>query len=166
MTAASSSSTGGAFDPFGDPAAGCEPYWYQGYPSAYYGQSHVDFRRKCRDFVETEIKPYLDGWIERREAYPLSLHAKSLEAGLPTAGLAKDVQSRYPAAILPDGGFDPFHELIYPTTGSGGPRRCDGPVTAQLHGAAPDPLCRIAHGAGSSGGRRAGGPQEHQPGHF
>lgn len=110
---AAARSTTGAFESFGDQSLGCEPYWYQGYPSAYYGQSHVDFRRKCRAFVEAEIKPHLDGWIERRQAYPPSLHAKSLDAGLPTAGLAKDVQSRYPAAILPEGGFDPFHELIY-----------------------------------------------------
>ena len=31
-----------------------------GYHSAYYGPSHVAFRKKCRDFVEEEVRPYLE----------------------------------------------------------------------------------------------------------
>jgi len=102
-----------ALTPFGDQAPGCEPYWYQGYPTPFYNESHVAFRAACRTFIDAEIRPHLEGWIERREVYPLSLHAKALAAGLPTAGCAKDVQTRYPASSLPKGGFDPFHELIY-----------------------------------------------------
>lgn len=98
---------------FGDQAPGCEPRWYQGFPSPYYTASHVAFRAKCRTFVEAEIRPHFEGWLERREVYPLSLHAKALTYGLPTAGLARDVQCLYPPAVLPPGGFDPFHELIY-----------------------------------------------------
>lgn len=100
------------FEKFGDPALGCEPYWYQGYPSAYYGPSHEVFRRKCRDFVEAEVRPHLEEWIAKK-AYPLELHQKALAAGLPTAGLQKDVQARYPPAVVPAEGFDAFHELIY-----------------------------------------------------
>jgi alkylation response protein AidB-like acyl-CoA dehydrogenase len=102
-----------ALEPFGDQTPGCEPHWYQGYPTPYYGQSHVEFRQKCRAFLEEEIRPHLDDWLEQRCPYPLELHAKSLAAGLPTAGLAKDVQGLYPKEMLPDGGFDAFHELIY-----------------------------------------------------
>eukprot|EP00930_Biecheleria_cincta_P046965 TRINITY_DN32488_c0_g1_i1.p1 TRINITY_DN32488_c0_g1~~TRINITY_DN32488_c0_g1_i1.p1 ORF type:complete len:432 (-),score=69.18 TRINITY_DN32488_c0_g1_i1:37-1332(-) len=102
-----------AMAPFGDQTPGCEPYWYQGYPSSYYSKSHEVFRAKCRAFVDAEIRPHLEGWLQRREVYPLELHAKALAAGLPTAGLAKDVQSRYPSSMVPEGGFDPFHELIY-----------------------------------------------------
>lgn len=102
-----------AMAPFGDQTPGCEPYWYQGYPSSYYNSSHEAFRAKCRAFVDKEIRPHLEGWLQRREVYPLELHSKALSAGLPTAGLAKDVQSRYPSSIVPEGGFDPFHELIY-----------------------------------------------------
>eukprot|EP00913_Durusdinium_trenchii_P026529 g24889.t1 len=74
---------------FGDPIPGCEPYWYQGYPSAYYSASHETFRAKCRSFVEAEVQPYLEEWIAKK-AYPLELHQKALAAGLPTAGLQKD----------------------------------------------------------------------------
>merc|ERR1719291_1557426 len=95
-----------AFERFGDQAPGCEPYWYQGYPSAYYSASHVEFRKKCRAFVEEEVNPYLEGWLERGEVYPMDLHIKALERGLPTAGLAQAVQSRYPPAVVPPGGFD------------------------------------------------------------
>jgi len=102
-----------ALEPFGDQAPGCEPHWYQGYPSPYYGPSHVAFRAKCRAFVDAEIRPYLDGWITRQEVYPLSLHSKAFASGLPTAGLAKDIQARCPKEMTPEGGFDPFHELIY-----------------------------------------------------
>jgi len=102
-----------AMEPFGDQSPGCEPYWYQGFPSAYYGPSHVEFRRKCREFVQQEIVPNLEGWLEKRQVYPVDLHAKALARGLPTAGLAKDTQSRYPKEIVPEGGFDALHELIY-----------------------------------------------------
>ena len=43
---------------FGDQTAFCEPYWYQGYQSAYYDESHKALRAKCRAFVEKEILPY------------------------------------------------------------------------------------------------------------
>jgi len=100
-------------EPFGDQTPGVEPYWYQGYPSPYYRSSHVDFRKKCREFVDTEIRPHLQGWLDRHEVYPLDLHRKALAAGLPPAGLANAVQKRYPPSIIPEGGFDSFHELIY-----------------------------------------------------
>ncbi|CAE8644918.1 unnamed protein product, partial [Polarella glacialis] len=58
------------------------------------------------------IQPYLEGWLDRGEVYPASLHLRALAAGVPTAGLSRDVQSRYPAEIVPEGGFDAFHELI------------------------------------------------------
>jgi len=109
---------------FGDQTPGAEPSWYQGFPSPYYSDSHRAFRAKCREFVESQLQPRLEGWLEEGKVYPLELHAKALSAGLPTAGLAKDVQSRYPPNIIPEGGFDAFHELIYldelATVGAGG----------------------------------------------
>jgi len=102
-----------AFEPFGDQAPSAEPYWYQGYPAAYYGESHIEFRGKCREFCDREISPYVDSWIASGDSYPKELHEKALAAGLPTAGLAGPVQSLYPPAMVPKGGFDPFHELIY-----------------------------------------------------
>lgn len=98
---------------FGDSAFGCEPAWYQGAPTPYYTESHAVFRRKCRDFVDEHIKPHMDGWLAAGKVYPLDLHAKALAAGLPPAGLATNVQARYPKEVLPAGGFDPFHELVW-----------------------------------------------------
>ena len=43
---------------YGDQLAFAEPYWYQGFRSNYYNESHIAFRKKVRDFVETEILPY------------------------------------------------------------------------------------------------------------
>lgn len=43
----------------------------------------------------------------------MELHEKALASGLPTAGLQKDVQERYGAGVVPEGGFDALHELIY-----------------------------------------------------
>jgi alkylation response protein AidB-like acyl-CoA dehydrogenase len=74
--------------------------------------------------VEAEITPHLEGWLESGVTYPQELHVKALAAGLPTAGLANAVQSRYPPSMIPEGGFDAFHELIYldelSRAGSGG----------------------------------------------
>lgn len=102
-----------SFTPFGDQTPGCEPLWYHGFATPYYNESHVGFRAKCRDFVDAEIRPHLEAWLEGRQVYPLALHERALACGLPTAGLTKEVQPLYPKVILPEGGFDAFHELIY-----------------------------------------------------
>eukprot|EP00929_Paragymnodinium_shiwhaense_P114775 TRINITY_DN83281_c0_g1_i1.p1 TRINITY_DN83281_c0_g1~~TRINITY_DN83281_c0_g1_i1.p1 ORF type:complete len:437 (-),score=92.62 TRINITY_DN83281_c0_g1_i1:234-1544(-) len=103
---------------FGDQAPGCEPYWYQGFPSPHYGQSHKALREKTRKFVEEEIRPHVDTWISgyqsgKLSSYPLELHQKAFARGLPCSGLAQSVQRRYPSRMVPEGGFDAFHELIY-----------------------------------------------------
>ena len=43
---------------FGEKIAFAEPYWYQGYRSSYYRETHIAFRNKVRAFVEKEIFPY------------------------------------------------------------------------------------------------------------
>lgn len=102
-----------ACKPYGDQAPGCEPIWYQGFPSPFYGQTHIDFRHKTRTFMDAEVRPFLEDWLAQGKTYPLELHTKALAAGLPTAGLAKDVQGLYPKEVIPEGGFDAFHELIF-----------------------------------------------------
>lgn len=67
--------------PFGEQIPFCEPYWYQGFPSAYYRESHVSYRAKCRKFVEEEIKPFVDDWV-KAGSYPLDLHEKCFNAGI------------------------------------------------------------------------------------
>jgi alkylation response protein AidB-like acyl-CoA dehydrogenase len=61
--------------PFGD------PYWYYaGSENPYYNDSHKAFRAKVRNFVDTEILPFVAGWDEAKE-YPRHLHEKAYKAG-------------------------------------------------------------------------------------
>lgn len=100
---------------FGSKIPFAEPAWYQGKYSPYYTPSHVAFRAKVRAFVEKEIKPHMEDWLEAGErahdqadykGYPLALHRKAYEAGI--AGII------YPRAHggTPPEGFNAFHELI------------------------------------------------------
>ena len=61
--------------PFGDPA------WYQRFNSPYYQDSHVAFRDYVRNFVETEIVPDLEDWIDEARP-PAELMLKLGDAGL------------------------------------------------------------------------------------
>jgi len=56
--------------------------WYQGFPTPYYNQTHIELRDRCRAFVETEIKPHIEGWIRNKQEYPLALHEKLFKAGI------------------------------------------------------------------------------------
>jgi len=53
------------------------------------------------------------GWIERREVYPQDLHRKAAALGLPAVGLAKGTKEGYSKEVVPAGGWDAFHELVY-----------------------------------------------------
>jgi alkylation response protein AidB-like acyl-CoA dehydrogenase len=66
---------------FGSYVPFAEPYWYQGFPSPYYTQEHCEYREKCRNFVENDIKPYAEDWIAKKE-YPMSLHEKLYQRGI------------------------------------------------------------------------------------
>ena len=55
--------------PFGNHSqAFAEPSWYTGSPSPYYGSSHVAFRKRVRDFVETHLKDKAAEWEEEANA--------------------------------------------------------------------------------------------------
>ena len=64
---------------FGNPIPFTEPYWYQGYHSPYYHDGHKALRAKVRKFVEEEIKPNIDRWIENGEPYPKELHERAYQ---------------------------------------------------------------------------------------
>jgi len=92
-------------DRFGEQIPFCEPHWYQGYHSPYYGKGHRELRAKARKFVEEELKPNVDKWI-KEGTYPLSLHKKFYEAGL--GGII--YPKKYGGTPYPD--HDAFYELI------------------------------------------------------
>lgn len=91
---------------FGEDLRFCEPSWYQGFPSPYYRESHRALRTKVRKFVEDEIKPYVENWLEAGQGYPLELHKKAYDAGINGLLYPNEVGGTRPAD------FDAFHELI------------------------------------------------------
>eukprot|EP01112_Ceratiomyxa_fruticulosa_P002087 TRINITY_DN1221_c0_g1_i1.p1 TRINITY_DN1221_c0_g1~~TRINITY_DN1221_c0_g1_i1.p1 ORF type:complete len:459 (-),score=118.76 TRINITY_DN1221_c0_g1_i1:87-1343(-) len=90
---------------FGSPTPYGDPYWYQGYASPYYNESHVAFRAKVRAFVDKEIMPNVHQWDEEG-TYPPELHKKAYDAGL----LAAIWPVEYGGTPPPN--FDSFHDLI------------------------------------------------------
>jgi len=74
--------------------------------SPYYTESHVKFRKICRDFVENEMKPILDELLAKGELYPLDLHRKVYEAGISGVIYPKEY-----GGTRPDD-YDTFYELI------------------------------------------------------
>ena len=59
---------------------GAEPSWYRGIPTPYYKETHVAFRAKVRNFVETKLRPFVDEWVET--GYPMELHKLFYDEGL------------------------------------------------------------------------------------
>jgi len=74
-------------------------------PSPYYKQTHYDWQKKVRAFVEKEMMPFLDKWEEKGD-FPSDLHEKAYAAGIYGA--------MYPAEYggTPPKDCDPFHDLI------------------------------------------------------
>lgn len=90
---------------FGDQIPYGDPYWYQGFKSPYYNESHYKFRAKVRDFVEKELMPYIHEWDEKGE-FPNELHEKSYKAGIYGAIWPKEYGG------TPPENCDAFHHFI------------------------------------------------------
>eukprot|EP01094_Clydonella_sp_ATCC50884_P006676 TRINITY_DN1588_c0_g1_i1.p1 TRINITY_DN1588_c0_g1~~TRINITY_DN1588_c0_g1_i1.p1 ORF type:complete len:461 (+),score=167.97 TRINITY_DN1588_c0_g1_i1:120-1385(+) len=93
-----------ALPKFGEQIPFCEPAWYQGSHSPYYNEAHVAFRSKVREFVERELKPHVDEWVE--SGYPKELHRKAYEAGLQGVIYPEEYGG------TPPPGYDAFFEVI------------------------------------------------------
>jgi len=93
-------------EPFGDQIPYGDPNWYQGWTSPYYNESHIAWRKKCREFVDEEIIPYVDRW-EEEGIQPVGLHKKMYEAGVYSAVWPKEFGG------TPVDDFDIFHEFIW-----------------------------------------------------
>jgi len=75
--------------------------------SPYYNDSHKRFRGKVRNFIETEVVPYIDDW-EKQMDYPKELHEIAYKAGVFGACWPKEY-----GGTPPPEGFDAFHDLIF-----------------------------------------------------
>ena len=65
---------------YGDAVPFCDPSWYQEWSSPYYTESHVKFRAKVRQFVDTELTPNCHEWEENKKM-PHEIFAKAFKAG-------------------------------------------------------------------------------------
>jgi len=105
----------GVFERFGSEIPFAEPAWYQGAPSAYYTESHVEFREKVRKFVEEELVLNVDRWEEECIAKGKEIDAKELARKAVNACVfAPQMPKELGGTPLPNGAkFDAFHDLIW-----------------------------------------------------
>mmetsp|Transcript_1382 Transcript_1382/g.3442 ORF Transcript_1382/g.3442 Transcript_1382/m.3442 type:complete len:425 (-) Transcript_1382:134-1408(-) len=97
----------GAGTPYGDPS------WYiEGYHSKFYTQTHVDWRDRCRKYVEEHVMPNVSEW-EVNKKVPADAYVKCYEAGLLpcVVGAQSGAYDLVPADAPKD--LDYFHELVF-----------------------------------------------------
>ncbi|KAK5195279.1 hypothetical protein LTR99_002482 [Exophiala xenobiotica] len=117
-----------ALDPYGDLIPFGDPSWYQGrqYHSPYYNETHAALRAEVREWVESEIEPYVTEWDESKKV-PDTIYKQMGERGY-LAGL---LGVKYPKHLVqnavksvPAEKWDLFHEMLLTDelsrTGSGG----------------------------------------------
>ena len=105
---------------FGSQIQHAEPAWYQGQPSPYYSDSHVEWRQRIRRFVDEELRPHVSEWESGAKVLPTKQLCRRM-AELKIYG------ANYPIEFGGGGGlvkFDFFHSLIFSDeftrVGSGG----------------------------------------------
>jgi alkylation response protein AidB-like acyl-CoA dehydrogenase len=103
------------FDKFGSNVPFAEPPWYRGIPTPYYDQSHVEFRKRIRDYVDKHLLPNVDEWEERCAQRGEEVDYRKLNLAAAKEGVLAPM---YPKEIggtpLPGGvKFDAFHDLIW-----------------------------------------------------
>jgi alkylation response protein AidB-like acyl-CoA dehydrogenase len=98
-------STGKLLQRFGDPTPFCEPAHCQGFFDERLRASHWELRAKCRKFVEEELIPNREQWLEDG-GYPMSIHEKAYEAGIGGVIFPKEWGG------TPPDDYDAFHEMI------------------------------------------------------
>jgi predicted heme/steroid binding protein len=115
-----------ALDPFGSLIPFGDPNWYQGYHSPYYNETHAALRSEVREWVESEIEPFVTEWDEAKKV-PDTIYKQMGERGY-LAGL---LGVKYPTHLVktpvksvPAEKWDLFHEMLLTDelsrTGSGG----------------------------------------------
>lgn len=113
-------------DPFGSLIPYSDPNWYQSYHSPYVNKTHEALRAEVREWVETELEPYVTEWDESKNV-PEKIYKQMGERGY-LAGL---LGVHYPTHLtknrvksVPPEQWDLFHEMLLTDeisrTGSGG----------------------------------------------
>ncbi|KAF4672174.1 hypothetical protein FOL47_000825 [Perkinsus chesapeaki] len=99
---------------FGSPVPYGEPNWYyKGFSSPYYTDSHRAWRQRCRSFVEEHIIPNVSDW-EKAKAIPADAYVKCYKAGLLPCVVGAKGFDYVDSKVAPKPqGYDYFHELIF-----------------------------------------------------
>ncbi|KAK8253064.1 acyl-CoA dehydrogenase/oxidase [Phyllosticta capitalensis] len=102
-------------DQFGDLVPYADPSWYQTYHTPYFNESHAALRAEVREWIESDIMPYVTEWDEAKripEEIYKAMGQKGYLAGLlgmhpyPTHLTDKRV-----ASVAPED-WDLFHEMV------------------------------------------------------
>ncbi|RDL32637.1 Acyl-CoA dehydrogenase [Venustampulla echinocandica] len=103
-----------ALEPFGDLVPFGDPSWYQGYHSPYFNQSHADLRAEIREWVSTEVEPYVGEWDEAKKV-PDSIYkamgTRGYLAGLMGMHYPVDYTDNRVKSVPPEK-WDLFHEML------------------------------------------------------
>jgi len=115
-----------ALEAFGAQIPFSDPSWYQNYHSPYYNESHAALRAEVREWVETEIEPYVTEWDEAKKV-PDEIYKAMGERGYLAGLLGVHYPTEYgnkPNKTVSPEQWDLFHELLITDelsrTGSGG----------------------------------------------
>lgn len=115
-----------ALDSFGSLIPFADPNWYQSYHSPYYNESHAALRAEVREWVDTELEPYVTEWEEAKKV-PDTIYKQMGEkgylAGLMGVHYPTHLTKNVVKSVKPEE-WDLFHEMLLTDelsrTGSGG----------------------------------------------
>ncbi|KAK8058494.1 Acyl-CoA dehydrogenase- N-terminal [Apiospora phragmitis] len=98
----------------GDHLPWAEPAWLRGLESPYYNDSHRQFQRYVRDYVDTHLLPHALAWEAAGEA-PRPVREQFARSGLAFLDVPlayRPAELRTVAGGIPYAALDAFHELI------------------------------------------------------
>ncbi|KAI1198760.1 acyl-CoA dehydrogenase/oxidase [Nemania serpens] len=103
-----------ALEQFGSQIPFADPSWYQNYHSAYYNESHAALRAEVREWVESEIEPFVTEWDEKKEVPReifLEAGRRGYLAGLLGVHYPVEYTKNTVKSVSPEK-WDLFHEMI------------------------------------------------------
>jgi alkylation response protein AidB-like acyl-CoA dehydrogenase/predicted heme/steroid binding protein len=123
--AAASSDESEPLESLGDLIPFADPSWYQNYHSPYFNETHAALRNEVREWVESDIEPYVTEWDEAKRV-PEEIYKEMGRRGYLAGLLGVHYPTQYASgvkSVAPES-WDLFHEMIVTDelsrTGSGG----------------------------------------------
>lgn len=85
-----------------------EPSWYRGAPTPFFNEYHDKWRRKVRNFVEKELKPFASKWTEEKYTPIVLIRKRAYKAGILSPYAPVEL-----GGTPPEGGWDSLMLLIW-----------------------------------------------------